>query len=248
MMKAKEHLAELHDRCLELSSNINFDKRHALHFGLMSLYGSIVELVGSILILMNNNGKLGIRSLFRTFLETYVEFQNLAQDPKYGYYIDANDLKEWLKVLRVAAGNKNPYLADIADMPNISSVIRDKEQQLQKLKQSGYEPLDIRSKFKRAGMEEEYFSIYNFLCTESHSNKRALIERHADVGDNDYELVFYKSPPDEDFLDILDSAAGLLVSATIQLHEVFGSDSVSEAKLLGGKLKDARSSYSSRGS
>jgi hypothetical protein len=245
-MKAKAHLLELHDRCLELSSKIKFDKHHKLHFGLMSLYGSLIELVGCILILIDNNGKLGIRPLFRTFLETYVEFLNLAQDPEYGYYIEANDLKEWLKVLRNSRDTKNPYLADIGTMSNLSSVIRDKEEQLKELKKMGYEPIGIQSKFNRAGMEEEYFSLYNFLCTESHSNMRALIDRHAEIGDNDYELVFYKNPPDETFLAALDSAAGLLVSATIYLHEVFGSDNFSEARLLGDKLKEARSIYLSQ--
>ena len=245
-MEAKVYLQELHDRCLELVSKIKFDKHHALHFGLMSLYGSLIEFVGCILILMDNNGKLGIRPLFRTFLETYVEFHNLAQDPKYGYFIEANDLKEWLKVLRAARDTKNPYLADIGALRNLTSIVAEAEHQLQELKQKGYDPIDIRSKFECAHMEEEYLSLYNFLCTESHSNKRALIDRHTEIGDSDYELVFYKNPPDESFLAVLDSAAGLLVSATIHLHEVFGSSEVSEAKQLGENLKEARSKYLSR--
>ncbi len=78
-------LGLLHDRCLDLSQQLIFDKSHALHFALMSLYGSLIELVGCMLTLMRNNGKLGVPPLFRTFLETYVEFHNLVRDPKYGY-------------------------------------------------------------------------------------------------------------------------------------------------------------------
>ena len=240
-MEPKAYLGELHDRCSELLSEIKFDKHHILHFCLVSLYSSLIELVGCILILMKNNAKLGIRPLFRTFLETYVEFQNLSQDPKYGYHIDANDLKEWLKVLRAARDTNNPYLVDIGALPNLDSIIKESEQQLQEPKDKGYEPLNIYYKFKRADMEEEFRSLYNFLCTESHSNKRALINRHAEINDSDYDIVLYKNPPDESFLPVLDSAAGLLVSATIRLHEVLDSCEVSKAKLLEEGLKEARS-------
>lgn len=245
-MEIQEYLGELHDRCLALLSGLKFNKHHALHFTLVSLYSSLVELVGCIFILMNNNGKLGVRPLFRTFLEAYIEFQNLAQDPKYGYFIEANDLKEWLKVLNAARDTKNPYLADISALPNLDSIIADAEKELQDLKRKGYEPLDIYSKFKRANMVEEYRSLYNFLCTETHSNKRALIDRHAEIGADDYELVVYKNPPDENFLPVLDSAAGLLVSATIRLHEVLESSAVAEAKLLYASLQGVRSRYDNR--
>lgn len=242
-MEVKAYLGDLHDRCLELLGGVKFDRHHALHFGLVSLYGSLIELVGCILILMNNKGKLGVRPLFRTFVETYVELQNLAQDPKYGYIMEANDLKEWLKVLRAARDTKNPYLEEIGALPNLASVVADTEQQLQNLKKMGYEPLSICAKFKRAEMEEEYRSVYNLLCTESHSNKRALIDRHAEISAGDYELVVYKNPPDDSFLPVLDSAAGLLVSATIGFHEMLGSSKLPAAKLLEEKLKEARSKY-----
>jgi Family of unknown function (DUF5677) len=241
-MEIKIYLGEMHDRCLTLLSGLKFDKHHALHFGLVSLYGSLVELVGCILILLNNNGKLGIRPLFRTFLETYVEFHNLAQDSKYGYIIEANDLKEWLKVLR-AARNENPYLAEIGALPNLASIIEDSESELQNLKKKGYEPLSIYDKFRRAEMEAEYRSLYNFMCTDTHSNKRALINRHAEIADGDYNLVVYMNPPDESFLPVLDSSAGLLASATIRLHELLDSGAVAEAKLLHENLQEVRSKY-----
>ena len=233
----------MHDQCLSLLGGVKFDKHHALHFGLVSLYASLIELVGCILILMNNSGKLGVRPLFRTFLETYVEFHNLAQDPEYGYIIEANDLKEWLRVLSAATDTKNPYLAEIGALPNLTSIVADAEQQFQDLKKKGYKPFSIRDKFKQADMEEEYHSLYNFLCTESHSNKRVLIDRHAEIDDSDYEMVVYRNPPDKKFLPVLDSAAGLLVSATIRFHEVLGSSCVSEAKLLDERLREARSKY-----
>lgn len=236
-------LGELHDRCLEISEQLRFDKHHKLHFALVSLYGSLIELVGCILILIKNNAKLGVPSLVRTFLETYVEFHNLVRDPKYGYYIEASHLKEWIKLLRVAREGNNPYLAEILTLDDLNSIISDNEKQFNELKKSNYKPLTIFEKFKRANMVEEYQSIYNFLCTESHSNKRALISRHADIMDNDYELVFYKNYPNERYLQYFDSCAGLLVSATIDIHDYLKSPAIDHAKDLHQQLIEVRSRY-----
>ena len=195
------------------------------------------------LILMRNKAKLGIPSLFRTFLETYVEFHNLVREPKYGYYMDASDLKEWLRVLKAARDTENPYLSTISALPNLPSIIFEKERQLQDLKAHGYNPLTIRQKFKRAEMLEEYLSFYNFLCTESHSNKRALINRHANISDNDYELVFYKNDPDERHLPYTDSVASLLISATINIHEHLESPARGKVNGLRQELEMIRSRY-----
>jgi hypothetical protein len=242
-MNINEYLGALHDRCLELSKQLRFDKHHKLHFDLVSLYGSLIELVGCMLILIKNNAKLGVPSLFRTFLETYVEFHNLVRDPKYGYYMEASFLKEWLRVLKAAKEKQNPYLAYTSALPNLSDIISEKEGQLQDLETRGYKPLTIRMKFERADMLEEYLSIYNFLCTESHSNKRALINRHANISDNDYELVFYKNDPDEKYLLYTDPAAGLLVSATIDIHDHLESPVRGQVKDLFQQLDLIRSEY-----
>jgi hypothetical protein len=243
-MEIKDFLGEIHRISLELLKGLKFDKHHALHFGLVSLYSSLIELVGCLIILLNKNGKLGVRPLFRTFLETYVEFKNLAQDPKYGYSIEASDIKEWLKVIKSAQDN-NPYLASIAALADLSTKRYELERKLQNLKKKGYEPKSIYDKFKLAGMEMEYRSLYNFMCTETHSNLRALINRHVEINDEDFNVVVYMNPPDESFLPVLDSAAGLLISATIRIHEILRSDAVADAKFLEEGLKEVRTRYES---
>jgi hypothetical protein len=192
---------------------------------------------------MRNKTKLGIPSLFRTFLETYVEFYNLVREPKYGYYMDASDVKEWLRVLKAARDTENPYLSNISALPNLLSIILEKERQLQDLKTRGYNPLTIQQKFKRAEMLEEYQSFYNFLCMESHSNRRALINRHANISNNDYDLAFYKNDPNEKYLQYMDSAAGLLVSATIDIHDHLESSARSQVDDLRQELEMVRSRY-----
>jgi len=240
-VKIMDYLGELHERCLEFGNQLRFDKHHKLHFELVALYGSLIELVGCMLILLKTNAKIGIPSLYRTFLETYVEFYNLVRDPRYGYYREASFLKEWLKVLKIAKEKKNPYLVDISALSNLAAIISKNENELQDLIARGYKPLTIRQKFGRADMLKEYLSFYNFLCCESHSNKRALIDRHANIINNDYELVVYKTHPDEKYLSYTDSAAGLLVSATIDIHDHLESPARDQVKGLRQQLDRIRS-------
>jgi hypothetical protein len=92
-------------------------------------------------------------------------------------------------------------------------------------------------------MLEEYESFYNFLCTEAHGNKRALINRHAEIDKDDYELVVYKNEPDDRYLQYLDSAAGLLVSSTVNIHEKLESDALEEVGSFRSKLEAVRAAY-----
>ena len=236
-----QFLRELHHGALDHAKSFKFGKTHALHFALVSLYGSLIELAGCMLTLLENRGKIGIPSIFRTFLETYVEFHNLVREPSYGYYMDANDLKESIKRLKTAKGG-NPYLAGIASMLDLSDHIVKMELQLKDLASKGFKPMPIYERFKRADMVEEYQSLYSSLCSNVHSNKEALVDRHVELGNNDFELVLYKNPPDERFLYCLGPTAELLISATIDIHEHFQSEAVDEVRLLKIKLADVCSS------
>lgn len=244
-MTILEFLRQLHDDCLRLLTRIDFDRRHALHFALLALYGTLIEVTGCILTLMDNRVRLGVPPIFRTFLETYVDFHNLVRDARYGYYMDAKDASEWLKVLKAAATDKNPYLAAIAKLPDLPALIEKNRAELAALKEMGFEPLGIRAKFMRADMLEEYESFYNFLCAEAHSGKSALISRHAEIRDGDYQLVVYKNGPDNEYGQYLDSAAGLLVSATQSIHQKFETDAVQEVATFRDQLEAIRAKYES---
>lgn len=242
-MQILDYLKHVHDDCLRLLPRIKFDKGHALHFALLSLYGSLIELAGCILILMDNRGRLAVPSVFRSFLETYIDFHNLVRDPKYGYYMDASDEKEWLRVLKASRDTKNPYLSGFTAMPNLAEIMAKTEDELFDLKARGFDPLSIRTKFQRADMLAEYESFYNFLCAEAHSSKRAFISRHAEIGTGGYELVVYKNGPDNEYVEYLDSAADLLVSATTSIHEKFETDAVEEVVAFRKALDAIRATY-----
>jgi hypothetical protein len=195
--------------------------------------------------LFEHNGRTGVPSLFRTFLEAAVELRNLARDPHYIEHMNAGHVEQWLKVLKEAK-NGNPYLASIAALPDLDRQIAAQEKQLQEFISKSKQPLKVFERFQRADMVEEYRSLYNFLSCDSHSNIRAIISRHIEVGHDDFEIVYYKDEPIETFIATLDSTAGLLIEASLSLHEGFKSDKQDEVKKLLEDLKTIRAQYASR--
>lgn len=236
-------LKKLHDSLLKFSRELTFDKSHPWHRNLVALYGSLIELSGSLRILLNERGKIGVPSIFRTFLETYVEFNNLLKDKNYGYHMESQYNDQWLRLLKEASKGTNPYLKPIAARPSLPQEIAEMEKKLVDLKSKGYSPLKIRERFEKAGMSNEYASMYNMVSTDTHGNIRALIKRHIEIKESDFDIVYYKDAPLDDFLTYIDSTCGMLVHAAIGIHELLGTEVLSEVRTLEDDLKMWRRKY-----
>ena len=89
-------------------------------------------------------------------------------------------------------------------------------------------------------MVQEYRSLYNSLSNDAHSNIRALVNRHIEIHDNDFLVVYYKQKRLEDYLTYLDSAAGLLTNASIKIHTFFNTDNLGDVEQLDAELGKIR--------
>ena len=231
-MKALEFLKTVRDFLIDTAKELRFDKDHPWHRNLVALHGSLIEFSGSMLICLDKGGKISVPTIFRSILETYVEFKNLAADRKYGYCMEANYADQTLKILREAQKGKNPYLADIGKHPELLKSIARLETELKNLKKKGYEPLRVLERFKRAGMEDEYRSMYNLLSTEAHSNISALISRHLEIDAGTFDVVYYKDEPVESFLPYIDTTNALLLDSGVIIHELLSSPALERVKTL----------------
>ena len=243
-MEIFDFIKRLHDASIRHSEHIVFDKKHPRHLLLVGLYGSIIELAGSLITLIEQKHRTGVPPIFRSILEAYVEFANLHKDAKYGYYMDASYHEQWLKVLREAKRKTNPFLKDISERGDLDEQIQEDEKVLEELKNNGYKPLNVFERFEKAGMVNEYRSLYNFISNDAHSNIRALVDRHLEIHENDFTVVYYKDEPLEDFLPTLDSTAALLVDASSKIHQHFETESQSEIEKWANELKEIRGRYS----
>lgn len=240
-MEIFDFFKKIHDESLRHSEKIVFDKRNSLHFNLIALYSSLIELSGCIIILIDKNGNIGVPTIFRTFIETYVDLYNLIEDPKYSYFMEASFAKEGMKKLKEAQTGENPYLTSINKLPNLKELIDQETQKLKDLKSEGYTPLTIESKFKKAKMEKEYRSFYNSLCSDSHSNMSALIDRHFEmISKDDFEVVCYKEANVDDFILYIENASILLVEISIIIHNLFKTESLEAMQILKEELQKIR--------
>ena len=100
--------------------------------------------------------------------------------------------EQWVKVLEEAKKGENPFLYDIYKWDMLEDELKKYKKEIEELRDKCFRQLNVFERFKKAEMENEYRSLYNFLSCEAHSNIRALINRHVDIKGNDFEVVFYK--------------------------------------------------------
>ena len=242
-MNPCKKLEGFHDRLLALAGSLKFDKRNTVDLHRMALYGSVLEFTRGLCTLLKFDARLGAPSLFRSFLEAAVELTNLLEDPGYVDNMDASHKEQWLKVLQEAKDGRNPYLESITNVPELTAQIEKEAAELEALRSRGRGPLSVFDRFRKAKMEEEYRSLYNFLSCDAHSNIRALISRHITVNDNDFQVVYYKDEPLESFISILDSSAGLLLQLSEKMHANYESGKGNDVKSMFDELAAQRSMY-----
>lgn len=230
-MKELEFLKKAHDQILDFSSVLSFDKTNLCHFNLVALQGSIIELSSCIVVLLDNNGKAGIPSVFRKILETFAELTNLAKCKTYIYCMKFAYNKQLLHLLQNAKKG-NPFLEEISCSINLDSKILEYQEKNKKLSDEGYRELKASERFEVAGMKNEYDSLYNSLSCDAHSNIRSLISRHVEFANDNYQIVYYRDEPAESFINYIDSTVRFLVNSAIILHKELNSDKVEELSAL----------------
>jgi len=235
-----DFLKRAHDEFQPFSQQIKFDKEHPQHRNIIALYGSIIELTGSAILLVDKRLITGVPVIIRSILEAYVDLYNLAENPAYGYALEISYIKEWLKILHEAKGGQNEYLAAISQAPSLDGSITAWQRQKQQLEAKGHRSLQIEQKFQRAHMEKEYRSIYNSLCCDAHNNLRSLIDRHIELGQSDFQVVFYKAYTPEDSALAVGTTAELLMRSSQKVHEFFDSPAIEQVAAYRAELDKLR--------
>jgi len=221
-VQAFQLLREMHKLAVREAAHLRFDKRNERDRNLVAVYCSLIELTSGIIVLISQRASACVPIAFRSLLEAFVDFQNLVKDPNYSQHLQAAHISEWLRLQGAATGGENPYLASLADLPELSADQQRNRETLAELASRGYKALSHFERFVRAGMEHEYRSIYNMVCSYSHNNLRALIDRHIEMSGDDFELVLFKREGPSELVMYVDSSLGLLLRASETMHEIYG--------------------------
>ncbi len=242
-MEIFRYLKNLHDECIRLSQNIRLDHKHPRQLYLVGLYGTLIELSGCLIRLIERNLGTGVPPIFRSILEAYVELKNLHAKADYGYHMEAIFEYQWIKILKEAKNKPNPYLKDLSQLEDLDAEIKRHETQLAKLKDKGYVPLNVYERFDRAGMADEYRSFYSYVSNYVHCNIQALVDRHTEIHGNDFSIIYYKEEPLASYLAYIDPTAALLVDASMKIHKFFNTGYWGDVEKLSKNLGEVRSRY-----
>lgn len=242
-MEVIDLVKKVHDAAVDETEHLRFDKTHPWHLHLIGLYGTQIELAFTLVLLIENQRYTAVPIVFRSFLEAFVDFCNLAAERSYGNHMQAAYNEQWLKVFRDAESGDNPFLADIGGAENLGSEIDKHSAALKDLANRRFKPLKVIERFKKAGMVKEYHSLYNFMCSHSHNDIRSLISRHMDIGEDDFSVVFYKAEPLSSFVTYCDAVASALIDASQCIHGILGSKKEAHFVELRKEMDRIRSRY-----
>jgi hypothetical protein len=208
-------------KVLDHMEYLKFDREHPWHRNMICLYCSVIEYSDSLIHLDKEKRSVAIPLVARALLEAYVDLKNLCENEEYGYNLEAGFLFEWLRVTKEAGRLNNPYLDGLAASDGFEDQVTQWEERLQELKDRGNANLNQFDKFKLADMENEYRSVYNSLCSYSHNNIRALIDRYIEVNDDqtDFKVVMFKDQADDENENYLDLGQGCLNKASYLIHD-----------------------------
>lgn len=208
-------------------SDFRFSDKNEQQVYSVGTYCSIIELAQTFMTLIDTKNFTGSLSVYRTFLENYVDLKNLNAHSFYKAELAFQNLASLKKSLEEARKG-NIYLNSIAKhaeekLPRLLTEIK----QLQTIADR---PLSISKKFQLADMKCEYLGLYPTLCTEAHSSVSAILDRHIEVDkfNNSLKISLFKEKSEREYDFYLCNMAQQLLDAGTFLCDILGDVRASE--------------------
>jgi hypothetical protein len=186
----------------------------------LSLHGSAIELMGGCIVLAEDmDHAIGIPILLRSMKAACIDLENLLLDRAYLENIEAANLKQTLKLLDAAAAD-NPLLAGLVE--GRTDEHNEHRARYDALLAAGRRSLNIDERFRKAGRQNEYNSIYAYLCLDAHNNIAALAERHIGDGADELPQVSIFQQPDPTVIGRrLGLGTWMLLDSATSIHSAF---------------------------
>lgn len=213
-------LQQVANDSLDDAASLRFNKMHPHHLYSVCLYGTIIEITYGCMALIEKEQLSTFPTVFRSLLEAYADFRSCLEDPEYFKSMYASFLKEKLRLIdKVRSTPENPYLKDIVQSVDVEADKGALKAEIEGLKGKGHVALGVWDRFSRAGLENEYQSMYWLLCLHAHNNVSALEDRHIEKQDKDYGVVLFKEDDPGDLIRYFDTLSALLIDSTVKIHE-----------------------------
>ena len=213
-------LEELFNCIIDQIGTISFDKNHPQQLYAICLFGSILEAsLACLKLLKDEKTHSIIPVLARNILEAYIDLINLGRSPEYAQTMNATYLDQKKKLFSAAVmdGEKNPFLKELANYEELNKDYEELKQQLAGLKSRGIEPIRIKEKFERAGLENQYIPVYYFMCQHLHNNLSVLEKRHIKKTNGEHNVHFFQKWEEKDLLPYLGHISRILSDSLLTI-------------------------------
>lgn len=233
-----EALMLVHGTALEVVQKVKDIADDAGDEIFIALVATLIEYANAALLLASKKTSAGDDSMFRSFLEGFVDLKNLAEDKYYRYVLLLDYHKQWITLLK-SASSGNEFLKGIAEHESYKEQLANHESQLKWLNKKHVQSMTRFAKFRKAEMEAEYRSIYNFTSGEAHNNMRALFRRNLDFNEEGWVVKINYWSPDR-CVTRFDAYSGLLIQAMKMTNVRFKLDANGQIEAATEKLSAAR--------
>jgi hypothetical protein len=214
-----------------------FESRNKLAAYSMGIYCTLIELSDSFYALIVNESYTGSLSIYRSFIENFVDLKNLSLNELYVNQLDHGSYTQQQRIF-TSAKNDNPYLKSIAD--NADDKLSEIKMAIIRLKNDkGFKLCSsIKDKFFLADMEQEYGGLYPTLCAESHCSLEAILSRHFefDSSNNRVNLVINSKDKRTDYDFYIANMANYLIHAGILVASILEGQQLNEFALQKEKI------------
>lgn len=147
------------------------------------LFYSILDHGRSVVALADAQTYSAISIVTRSALDAYADIANLADHPRYWEHLEEADASKWKPILERASRGGNPALRGLSESDLLPPGRRQFSQELKELRARGIRALGAEERFQRAGLNNEYESMYSLLSAEVHNNISTLQSRYIDWND-----------------------------------------------------------------
>jgi hypothetical protein len=245
MKRLIDGLSDVYDSVYLQTEQLKFNKDIAKELYSVCLHGSILENASACLTLLKSEKWNAVPILLRSLLEAYVDLINVIDDEHYSSRMQASCLNEQSRLLSNAIehGKDNPYLADLSQMQELSQHTATVKGSLKSLRANNLSELRIKDRFKQAGLEELYDSVYALLCQHSHNNLNVLENRHLIRDGDDLKVAYFQSWSAIDILKYVDTIGGTVAGSLQRVVELLGITDDVDMKSVESAFSNLRGTY-----
>ncbi len=208
-------------------AELKFDGKYPQQLCVVCLYARLHELACGAMALLETGALVGIPLLLRAMFECDVDLTNAVKDPLYYKNMHSSYLKEQIRLGSVAESTEdNPYFGSADARPDILARLHSLRKELSVLKSEDRGPLQIHERALLAGRQQEYRTVYNMLCGDTHNSTESLESWHIDKSSPDLLRVTLFKMRKNEILHYLSSLPGLLLIQAEVVAQFFGTEGI----------------------